>query len=818
MGLVQQSSAVSIDDRDSFFFQTFNSDDDVTIIDDSFNDIDNSSTDVAVTNIDAENSFNDGSFNSDDDVIAIDADNSFNTQEDNDVVAIQDNDTFTEDNDSLVVNAEDSFNDTEQAAPAAVDPAAAGTRPRGATCRRTSGRRTPGRGAPGRGTRGRGDSGGGEPARRALRRDRRRPGRRPGRRHRHRARLSAPSGAAVNRTEPLAVVDKALAAIARYERPDLDDRLRNARTRLLDDRVRVLVVGEFKQGKSMLVNGLVGAPVCPTFDDVATAVPTRVRHADKVTITLVRELDPAGTDPAHRRTERIEVPAEKLVDHVCEQGNPGNREGWSHVEVAVPRPVLAGGLELVDTPGVGGLQSVHGAATMAALPAADAVLLVSDAAQEYTAPELEFLAHAASVCPNVACVVTKTDLYPEWRRIVELNRGHLATTGITAELFPVSSTLRWSAVLENDAELNTESGFPELISYVRKRVLGQADRLARRGVVHDVLAVTDQLAGNLRSEQSAQQNPEDAQRMLRTLTAAQERAAALKERSARWQQTLNDGVADLNADIDYDLRDRMREISRMAEDELLGGGDPSKVWEQFAGWVQQEVASAASANFLWATQRVRWLAHQVAEHFSSDGDQLLPALRNDPSDALRSVRAMAAPEGGPTGLGTKALTAMKGGYGGLLMFGMVGTFVGFASIINPLGIGAAIMMGGKTVGDERKRMITKRQNEAKAAVRRYVDDVTFQVAKDSRDRLRAVQRDLRDHFTAQAEQMKRSLLESQQAAERAVKASRSEREARLTQITAALEQLEAVRRQARALLSQPAAAARPEQRTAVRAG
>jgi uncharacterized protein YdaU (DUF1376 family) len=90
-------------------------------------------------------------------------------------------------------------------------------------------------------------------------------------------------------------------------------------------------------------------------------------------------------------------------------------------------------------------------------------------------------------------------------------------------------------------------------------------------------------------------------------------------------------------------------------------------------------------------------------------------------------------------------------------------------------------------------------------MRRYVDDVTFQVAKDSRDRLRAVQRDLRDHFTAQADQLKRSLLESQQAAERAVKASRAEREARLTELAKELEQLELVRRQARALLPQPAA-------------
>jgi hypothetical protein len=595
-------------------------------------------------------------------------------------------------------------------------------------------------------------------------------------------------------TDPAEVVERALAAVARYDRPDLEERLAAARDRVLDGRTRVLVVGEFKQGKSLLVNGLVGAPVCPTFDDVATAVPTVVRHADSVGLALVR---PGG--------ERVEVAGDELADHVCEQGNPSNREGWSHAEVGIPRAVLAGGLEIVDTPGVGGLSSVHGAATTAMLPSADAVLLVSDAAQEYTAPELEFLAHAVSICPNVACVITKTDLYPEWRRIVELDRAHLAAAGISTEIFGVSSTLRWHAVVSGDADVNAESGFPTLVGFLRRRVLGQADALARRGVVFDVLSVTEQIGGNLVAERTAQQDPSAVAALTRELTEAQQHATALKERSARWQQTLTDGIADLNADIDYDLRDRMKEISRLAEDELVGGGDPTKVWDQFAAWVQQEVAAAASANFIWATQRVRALARQVAEHFSDDRDQLLPALRSDPSDAIRSVRAMVAPAAEAQTLGTKALTGLRGGYSSMLMFGMVGTFVGFASVVNPLGIGAAVVMSGKAIGDERKRLVTRRQNEAKAAMRRYVDDVTFQVAKDSRDRLRAVQRDLRDHFTAQAEQLKRSLLESQQATERAVKASRAEREARLAEIATELEQLELVRRQARALLPQPAA-------------
>ncbi|MGH3946926.1 MAG: dynamin family protein [Pseudonocardiaceae bacterium] len=600
---------------------------------------------------------------------------------------------------------------------------------------------------------------------------------------------------------PVKAVDLALATIARYDRSDLDARLQQTRARLLDEQVRVLVVGEFKQGKSLLVNGLVRAPVCPVHDDMATSVPTVVRHADAAVAALVRVLNPEGDDQRGRRTERIEVPVDKLAEHVSESGNPGNREGWSYAEVGLPRRVLTGGLELVDTPGVGGLNSVHGAATMAMLPSADAVLLVSDASQEYTAPELEFLRQATKVCPNVACVLTKIDLYPEWRRIAELNRAHLAAVNIDAPLMSVSSTLRVHSINVQDTELDAESGFPALISYLRECVVGQADLLARRSTVHDVLVVTDQLAGGLRAEQVAQLDPEAAQSVIKQLTEAQQRSAALKERSAKWQHTLNDGVTDLNADIDFDLRDRMREIVRLAEEEVDRGGDPKKTWDQLSTWVEQEVSSAASANLVWATQRARWLATQVADHFSEEEDRLLPKLRTEVADALGEVRAMQLREGESFGVGRKALTGLRGGYVGVLMFGMLGTLVGL-SLINPFSVGAGLLLGGKTITDERRRIVSRRQNDAKVAVRRYIDDVIFQASKETRDMLRRVQRDLRDHFTTLAEETNRSLTDSLRAAERSVKTSKGDRERRLAEIKSELERLEMLQQKVRTLLPQ----------------
>lgn len=566
-----------------------------------------------------------------------------------------------------------------------------------------------------------------------------------------------------------AAIERAASAIVKYDRPDLNARLQQARERLLADDVRVLVVGEFKQGKSMLVNGIVSAPVCPVRDDIATAVPTEVRYADPAAVTLVDKLG-----------GRVEIPLDRLADYACE---PSTHDG--HVEVGIPRAILKGGLVLVDTPGVGGLNSVHGAATRSALATADAVLFVTDASQELTGPEVDFLRQAADVCPTVACVLTKTDLYPEWRRIWEGNRRHLNDI----PLFPVSSTMRWHALATNDTELSQESGFPPLVRYLRDEVLAKAGELARRSTAHDIDAVTDQILGQLRAERAAQDNPGD---VLRDLTAAEARATALKERSARWQQTLNDGVADLNADIDYDLRDRLREIVRAAEESITAGGDPSRTWEQFAQWVQQSAAAAASANYVWATQRARWLATKVAEHFDSERTQLLPSLRIEQADGLTAVRDITISDTESWTVGRRLLTGVKGGYAGLLMFGMLGTLVGFA-LLNPVSIGAAVLLGRRSIGDERKRIITKRQNDAKNALRRYIDDVTFHVGKDSRDMLRGVQRVLRDHFTTRAEEMKRSLQESLKAAEKAAKASKAERERRLAELDAQIKDLETVR-------------------------
>ena len=75
-------------------------------------------------------------------------------------------------------------------------------------------------------------------------------------------------------------------------------------------------------------------------------------------------------------------------------------------------------------------------------------------------------------------------------------------------------------------------------------------------------------------------------------------------------------------------------------------------------------------------------------------------------------------------------------------------------------------IGKKIIGDEKKRQQTYRQQQAKGAVRRFIDEVAFVLNKETRDVLRTAQRHLRDDFQGRAKQLERSAYEAMEAARR----------------------------------------------------
>src|SRR5688500_11710563 len=95
-----------------------------------------------------------------------------------------------------------------------------------------------------------------------------------------------------NPADPVAAsVAELRAIIKQFGRDDLDRRTMAAAARLKRSSTIVCVVGEFKQGKSSLVNGLLGRSALPVDDDLATSVITLIKHAETESAIVRRRED-----------------------------------------------------------------------------------------------------------------------------------------------------------------------------------------------------------------------------------------------------------------------------------------------------------------------------------------------------------------------------------------------------------------------------------------------------------------------------------------------------------------------------------------------
>jgi hypothetical protein len=584
----------------------------------------------------------------------------------------------------------------------------------------------------------------------------------------------------------LALLDLTVKAAQAYQRPDLAHRLERGRVRLTDPAFHVLVVGEFKHGKSSLINSLLRERVCPVDDDIATAVPMLIGYAETPTALVAYQ-------PAEEAEPEAEpIPVDQVSRFVTETGNPENARRVSQVQVGLPHPLLRTGLVLVDTPGVGGLGSAHSTITIGALPMASAVLFVSDACQELSGPELEFLETARSMCQNVIGVMTKTDFYPEWRRILELDHGHLTRAGIEMPILPVSAALRDAAIEADSGPLHQESGFPQLVDLLQADVLAHAEGLSIRAAVGDMLSVVGQLESQFAGEHATLVDPERAQQIIHQLETGRDEAERLRGQAAKWQQTLNDGFTDLAADVEHDLRARLRQLTRHA-DAAIDDLDPAEAWDEFEAWLYRQAAEQVVANYRTLNRGAREIAVRVADHFTADSEPIVVSLAVEyPREVMEEVADVADVGTERRGAVGAGISAIRGSYSGMVMFGALGHMIGLG-VLNPASVVVGLLLGRKTLRDEKNRALAQRRQQAKNAHRKYTDELAFEVAKDARDTIRRLQRQLRDHFAGRADELHRSTAAALAQAQEAARSEGTEREDRRRDVEAELSRVRGLR-------------------------
>jgi len=245
-------------------------------------------------------------------------------------------------------------------------------------------------------------------------------------------------------------------------------RLQFLRDRLEQGRFHLAVLGQFKRGKSTLLNALLGEAILPTSVVPLTAIPTFLRSANTLRARVVFQDE---RPPEEFRGADADALAAFLSRFVTESGNPKNRLGVSEVEVFHPAAILRKGVVLIDTPGIGSTFRHNTEATLNFLPQCDAALFLVSADPPLTEVEVEFLKHVRSKVSRLFFILNKVDYLTteEQEEALQFLRRILKEQGGVDETLPVfcvSARRGLSARRTNDESLWVHSGLRDVESHL----------------------------------------------------------------------------------------------------------------------------------------------------------------------------------------------------------------------------------------------------------------------------------------------------------------------------------------------------------------
>jgi hypothetical protein len=432
---------------------------------------------------------------------------------------------------------------------------------------------------------------------------------------------------------------------------------------------------------------------------------------------------------------------------------------------------------------------------------------VSDASAELSAPEMDFLQRAVELCPTVLFAQTKTDLYPSWERILDINRGHLARAGIDIPTVAVSSMLRTEALARRDRALNEMSRFPELIEALSTKVVDPAKASAEARSQSDIRGITGLVRGGLDDEKRMLADPSTVKKAVGELQQATERLEYLRGPGAKWSVLVGDRVADLSNDVSYSFRTGMRTISRTMDD-LVEDLKTGQHWDNMVREMQALVADEVTKVFVAIEEGRANLRQEVATLLQDE--QLGLANERAGGDVL-DVSELWQDKSIDEGAAkrhrfTTSITGLRGAQGGVVMFGYLGQFLPSvaATVLssNPVLLGAAALFGGMQLSEDRKRRVAARRQAARAQVHQFMDDVQFEVTNEMTGMLRDLQRDMRDEFGDRLGELQRTYAETAQRAQKIATQTQEMAKKRTAEIDASM----AVLGKVAALVGAPAGA------------
>lgn len=256
-----------------------------------------------------------------------------------------------------------------------------------------------------------------------------------------------------HKTEILGTIENTVDLIKDDTRA-VDNRLLMVKEQLISNCFNLVILGQFKRGKTTLINSMIGKEILPSSVVPLTSIVTILKYGEEVSCVVSME------DGSEKK-----ICIEELPDYVTEKGNPKNIRGVRCARIGYPSPFLEKGILLVDTPGVGSTFLHNTETTYEFLDHLDAALFLMSADVPISQVEKELLVTIKGSTQKIFFVLNKIDnLTPkEIEEIAAFNKQVLEEMGFTVqEIWPISAREALKAKIANNDVQLSQSGLLNL--------------------------------------------------------------------------------------------------------------------------------------------------------------------------------------------------------------------------------------------------------------------------------------------------------------------------------------------------------------------
>lgn len=359
------------------------------------------------------------------------------------------------------------------------------------------------------------------------------------------------------------LIEKQIKIANFLNKPDQIANLKNLLNIVQSTSFKVMILGEFKRGKSTFINALLGKEILPAFATPCTAIINEVKWGEKPRAILhFNQVD------GQEREEPKEIPVDEIEEYVVikedvDQSQAINESPYEKLEIFWPLKLCEDRIEIIDSPGLNE-HKTRQQVTESYLVTVDAIILVLSCEQLFSKSEQE-------VVDNKLLPMGHEDIFFVCNRINLIRRNEVDTVKDSAlrklssrtrlgpeRIFFIDALGALDGKLDDDNEALQKSGVPQLEIALQKFLTNERGRVKILRPAQELRNAINEVRKTI-PEQIAMLKT-DVSELEKRYAAAQETLKILEDKRRSIVQKLANSIEDTKELVSYKTKDFCRDL------------------------------------------------------------------------------------------------------------------------------------------------------------------------------------------------------------------------------------------------------------------